>query len=82
MPTRTPARPAAAGPADDAPAAALLTAREAADTLGVSVRLLRDLTRPHGDLPVIRLGRLVRYRPEALRGWAAAREMTSAKAPR
>ena len=69
--------------ATDTPApAVLLTPQDAADALGVSLRTLRDLTRPHGDLPPVRLGRLVRYRPDTLREWAAAREMTAAKAPR
>ena len=62
--------PTAARPVADV----LLTARQAADALGISQRTLREWTAPRGTVPVVRLGRLVRYRPDALAEWAAARE--------
>lgn len=52
----------------------LLTPQEAADALGISERTLRDLTVPHGELPRVRIGRCVRYRPAALEAWSADRE--------
>ena len=44
----------------------LLTPREAAYRLGISVRHLWSLTRPRGPIPSVRLGRRVFYRPEDL----------------
>ena len=60
----------------------LLSALEAADALGVSERLLRDLTAPRGDLPAVRLGRRVMYRRETLERWAADREGRADGSPR
>ena len=46
----------------------LLTAREAAKALAISERTLWTLTN-HGDVPVVRLGRSVRYDPDDLRAF-------------
>lgn len=51
----------------------LLRPREAAEVLGVCERTLWSLTQT-GDLPCVRLGKAVRYRPETLREWAEASE--------
>ena len=40
---------------------ALMTAREAAQFLGLSERTIWEITGPRGDLPAIRIGRSVRY---------------------
>jgi excisionase family DNA binding protein len=50
----------------------LITNVEAAKLLRVSVRSLFDLTK-RGEVPCIRLGRLVRYSPDELRRWIAER---------
>ncbi|WP_165700763.1 helix-turn-helix domain-containing protein [Alienimonas californiensis] len=52
----------------------LVDPRQAADLLRVSERTLRDLTVPHGDLPAVRIGRLVRYRTTSLTDWAQRHE--------
>ena len=46
----------------------LLTAREAARLLSVCERTLWGLT-DRGDLPAVRIGRVVRYDPADLRRW-------------
>lgn len=51
----------------------LLNGREASEALDVSQRTLWSLAQS-GEVPSIRLGRLVRYRPEALVAWLAAKE--------
>jgi excisionase family DNA binding protein len=51
----------------------LLRAREAAEILSICERTLWSLT-VKGELPCVRLGKSVRYRPEALRQWAAEQE--------
>jgi|HubBroStandDraft_4_1064222.scaffolds.fasta_scaffold4346718_1 excisionase family DNA binding protein len=43
----------------------LLTAAEVADRLNISLRTVRRLIK-NGMLPIVRIGRLVRIRPEAL----------------
>ena len=43
----------------------LLTASEVADRLNISLRTVRRLIK-NGMLPIVRIGRLVRIRPEAL----------------
>ena len=53
----------------------LLTPREAAETLAISPRTLWTRTNC-GELPCVRIGRSVRYRPESLRDWLAEREQT------
>ena len=49
----------------------LLEPREAARMLRISERTLSTYTR-NGTLPVVRIGRSVRFSPEALRRWIAA----------
>jgi excisionase family DNA binding protein len=46
----------------------LLTARDAAKALAISERTLWTLTN-RGDVPVVRLGRSVRYDPDDLRAF-------------
>jgi excisionase family DNA binding protein len=47
----------------------LLTPLEAAALLRCSTRTLFDLTQPRGTIPVVRIGRRVRYSPAALQEW-------------
>ncbi|NNJ26411.1 helix-turn-helix domain-containing protein [Alienimonas chondri] len=58
----------------DAPPRMLLSAADARKALGLSERTLRNLTVPHGPIPAVRVGRLVKYRPEALAAWADSAE--------
>lgn len=51
----------------------LLRTSEAAELLAISERQLYTLTRS-GSLPCVRIGRLVRYSPDALRDWIATSE--------
>ena len=51
----------------------LLTAREAAERLAISLPMLRQLARV-GEIPVVRIGRAMRFDNEALRAWWAARQ--------
>jgi excisionase family DNA binding protein len=46
----------------------LLTSRQAAEALAISERKLWDLTK-RGDIPVVRIGRSVRYAPADLQAW-------------
>lgn len=46
----------------------LLTVREASQILRINRYLIYRLARD-GDLPAIRVGRMVRFRPEDLREW-------------
>lgn len=50
----------------------LLTAREAARLLRINRFLVYQLAR-EGELPVVRINRLVRFRPEDLRDWVEQR---------
>jgi excisionase family DNA binding protein len=52
----------------------LLTARAAAAVLSVSERTLWAMTHPRGPIPVVKIGRSVRYPAEALRAWIAAQQ--------
>ena len=52
--------------------ALLVNARVASRLLGIGTRLLWTLTNRR-ELPCVRVGRLVRYRPEDLRAFAAER---------
>jgi hypothetical protein len=61
-------------PADAALSPLLLTPRAAAAALSVSPRTLWGLTAPRGPIPVVRLGRAVRYPTGALRAWIAAQQ--------
>jgi hypothetical protein len=56
------------------PAPLLLTPRAAAAALAMSPRLLWSLTHPRGPIPVVKIGRSVRYSAEALRAWIAAQQ--------
>lgn len=51
----------------------LLVAREAASLLSISERSLWTLTNS-GQIPVVRIGRSLRYRPETLLEWLEQRE--------
>ena len=51
----------------------LIDSREAAKALGISARKLWGLT-DTGDIPHVKIGRLVRYRPEALKEWIESQE--------
>ena len=85
MPTAAPDAPArpdgSARPdaADGAPAV-LLTIPQAARALNLSERKLRELTAPRGPVPAVRLGRMIRYRVETLRAFAADLEVQPAAA--
>ena len=52
----------------------LLTPKVAAEALAISPRTLWGMTAPRGSIPSVRLGRLVRYRVEAMAEWLEARE--------
>lgn len=52
----------------------LLTARAAAAALAVSPRTLWAMTAPRGPIPVVRIGRAVRYELDALQVWIAAQQ--------
>ncbi len=52
----------------------LLTRREAAAALRISERLLWTMSEPRGDIPVIQLGRSIRYSVEALQQWIAQQQ--------
>lgn len=58
MPTDTPSTPTL-----------LLTPRQAADALAIGERSLWRLTAPRGPIPVVRLGRSVRYSVGDLERW-------------
>ena len=60
---RSPSTPA---PGDPGPEAILVTPKEAARRLAVSVRTLTRLSQPAGLIPVVRIGRQVRYAPADL----------------
>lgn len=67
-------RPRLEPDADLAPVApVLVTAQQAAQALGISVRHLQKL-----DIPAVRIGRAVRYRPATLATWAQQRECSPA----
>lgn len=54
------------------PEALLLKPREAASALRIGERLLWELTN-RGEVPCVRIGRLVRYAPDALKAWIASK---------
>jgi excisionase family DNA binding protein len=75
-PTNGTERAAAPTPAQQllvSPARLLLTAAEAAEALAISERNLWGLT-DRGEIPVVRLGRCVRYDPADLRAFIEARK--------
>ena len=49
----------------------LLTPREAAEALSICEKSLWSLTAPRGPIKCVRLGRSVRYSPDALRAFVA-----------
>ena len=51
-----------------------LSAVEAARAIGVCPRTLATMTK-RGEVPHVRIGRRVLYRPEALQAWLAGREI-------
>ena len=57
------------------PAPLLVGSKEAARLLGISSRSLWSLM-ASGDIECVRCGRLLRYRPEALRQWVADHRMS------
>ncbi len=65
----------------------LISSREAAYRLGVSLRHLWSLTAPRGPIPAIKLGRRVLYRPQDLAAFLeqavqqAAERAASVEAP-
>jgi len=67
----------------DQPTALALRPREAAKALGISARLLWQLT-ADGDIPAVRVGRgkrkTVLYPVETLRDWLTSRLATSERA--
>lgn len=65
-------RKAPESPAAVSPAPLLVDAIAAATMLDISKRLLWSLTNC-GDIPSVRVGRLVRYRPEDLRAFVEGR---------
>jgi hypothetical protein len=61
-----------------------LTAREAADALGITERTLWSLTVPRGPIPSFRIGpggRSIRYSVAALEAWIQAEAGGSLTAP-
>ena len=52
----------------------LYSVREACETLRISERSLWSLTAPRGPIPVVRIGRSVRYDPRDLEIWVAERK--------
>lgn len=50
-----------------------MTTAEVAEACRVSQRTVRDWARLHG-LPAVRVGRTVRFRPEAVAAWLRSRE--------
>ena len=59
----------------------LLTAREAADVLRLSEKSLWSLTSPRGPIPVVRLGRSVRYSVASLEAWIADQLTATGESP-
>jgi len=55
----------------------LLSARETAYMLNISVRKLQNITAPNGTLPVVRINRRIGYRPQAVEAWLIEQEKSS-----
>ena len=53
----------------------LWTKRECALRLGISERTLHSHTVPRGELPCVKIGVRVGYRPEAVEAWLRSREI-------
>jgi excisionase family DNA binding protein len=58
----------------------LLTSRQAAQAPAISERKLWDLTKC-GDIPVVRIGRSVRYAPADLQAWIDSQKQRAGIAP-
>jgi excisionase family DNA binding protein len=58
---------------DNTPCSLALTPREAAKALAISPRTLWTRT-ANGEIPHVKIGRSVRYRPDALAAWLLAHE--------
>jgi hypothetical protein len=56
------------------PPALLLSARDAARTLAISERSLWAITAPRGSLPVVKIGRSVRYHFADLQAYIEAQK--------
>jgi len=52
----------------------LMTAKETAKHLNISLRKLSSITQPNGDLPVVRIDRRLGYRKEAVEQWLKDKE--------
>ena len=52
----------------------LLSAREAADALGICCKSLWSHTAPRGTIPAVRIGARVLYDPRDLTAWIDARK--------
>lgn len=52
----------------------LVGIREASELVQVSERKLWSMSSPRGPVPVVRVGKLLRYNVESLRAWAAQQE--------
>jgi len=55
----------------------LLTARQASEALSISERTLWSITVPRGPLPVVKVGRSVRYCPTDLDAWIELQKQKS-----
>jgi hypothetical protein len=58
-----------------APPTLLLNATEASRQLAISPRTLWAISAPRGPVPVVRIGRSVRYDPLDLRDWLEAQKI-------
>ena len=56
----------------------VLTIREVAKILGVTEQTLWKWTCPRGDLPCVKMGKLVRYRPQDLEEWIETKRIGKA----
>jgi len=61
--------------ASNTPMPMLVTVRQAASALSVSERTLWAISAPRGPIPVVRIGRSVRYDPGDLREWLEAQKI-------
>lgn len=52
----------------------LMKPRDAAKALGISERSLWSISEPRGDIPVVRIGRSVRYSVRDLEAWIDAQK--------
>lgn len=60
----------------------LINVREAAHLLSVSERTLWGISKPRGDLPVIRLGRRTLYSLQDIKVWIDMKKGTHCASPR